>query len=513
MTSIQREPASRRRFYRLTVPITVDIGGGTYTAEDWSIGGFRVVGLREPVAEGEVVECTVHMPFQGFNVSFEQRAKVVRSGGGEAAFEFVELNERSREVLEFFSRGLVSGELANVDDVIQRIDIPVTPIPAEPNKGWPDQTWDRRIKRVLMGTFFAALALGIIAYFAVTIYSRLFRLEVETAVVAAAREEVSAPLGGQLQEAPVTAGMTVDRNDILCVLENPALARELEEARLGLEEARLGLKEAEAKVAIQREKVDIYGHIAELRAKAASDRVRALEKETALVAGEFGRKKGLLAEGALAQTELDLEEARLTRIRERLDTARAELLIAQEALAAVKKGMYFSGTRLEGGIAELEAEVATAREHVKLEEEQLVAVKKEYGVRVVRAPFAGKVVEVFRSVGNHVERGRALVLMERSNERYIEAFVTQSQATQIRVGSTARVYVPASDRRMQAEVISVDRTAGHTEAEGRRFLGQTTETRSACVRLVFREADLDELRRISTGWPVIVNFERARARG
>ncbi len=47
---------------------------------------------------------------------------------GALACEFHELTDRQRELLTFFARGVLSGEMESVDGIIRRIDSPVTPV-------------------------------------------------------------------------------------------------------------------------------------------------------------------------------------------------------------------------------------------------------------------------------------------------------------------------------------------------------------------------------------------------
>ena len=76
--NVFRERPSQRLHHRVTAPFYVEIGERVHQASDWSLGGFCIERYRgELPAAHTPLDCTLSLPFQGFNISFEARAEVV----------------------------------------------------------------------------------------------------------------------------------------------------------------------------------------------------------------------------------------------------------------------------------------------------------------------------------------------------------------------------------------------------------------------------------------------------
>lgn len=112
-----------------------------------------------PVAGAEL-PFHLTLPFQGFDVSFDIKAEVVRTNAAEKMFavRYTEIGERERELMQHFIEELVRGSMSDVEDTIQRIDVPVTPARLEPDTkkipgAMPVRRWP--VKTVVMTTFYA----------------------------------------------------------------------------------------------------------------------------------------------------------------------------------------------------------------------------------------------------------------------------------------------------------------------------------------------------------------------
>ena len=77
---VKRERPDQRRHHRVTAPLFVDVGGVRLRAADWSLGGLRIEDHPGPVPEvGALLPISLTLPFQGFEVSFDAKATVVRN--------------------------------------------------------------------------------------------------------------------------------------------------------------------------------------------------------------------------------------------------------------------------------------------------------------------------------------------------------------------------------------------------------------------------------------------------
>ena len=135
VVKVRRERPDQRRHHRLTAPLYVTIGPHTLRAADWSLGGLRLEGYPDRIPElGEAVEMNIALPYQSFAISFEARGEIVRRDPrtGMFALKFTELGERELRILEHFVEELVRGSMTDIEDTIQRIDVPVTPVSTKP---------------------------------------------------------------------------------------------------------------------------------------------------------------------------------------------------------------------------------------------------------------------------------------------------------------------------------------------------------------------------------------------
>ena len=88
-------------------------------ARDWSLGGLRIDGYGGRLPQlGEELDLAMTLPFQGFDISFTAKAKVVRSieDGKSFAVEYTEIGERELSVMHHFIEDLVRGAMSEVAD-------------------------------------------------------------------------------------------------------------------------------------------------------------------------------------------------------------------------------------------------------------------------------------------------------------------------------------------------------------------------------------------------------------
>jgi len=187
---VKRERPDQRRHHRVTAPLFVDVGGWRLRAADWSLGGLRVEGFPDAVpAPGAALDLHLTLPFQGFDVAFDAKAEVVRNDPdtGMFAVKFTELGERERALMSHFIEELVRGAMVDIEETINRIDVPVTPASLKPDPSPAREVPVRRwpVKTVVMTVLYILLGLVVFGYAGLLVYSNFYRLEVKTAVISA----------------------------------------------------------------------------------------------------------------------------------------------------------------------------------------------------------------------------------------------------------------------------------------------------------------------------------------
>merc|ERR1711974_386790 len=100
----------QRKHYRLTTPFWVHVENHTYKTNDWSVGGLSIDGFHREVEYGEVLELKIIIKFQGFNIEFNATAKALATNNNILRLKFEKLTDRSKNILQFFSQSIISGE-------------------------------------------------------------------------------------------------------------------------------------------------------------------------------------------------------------------------------------------------------------------------------------------------------------------------------------------------------------------------------------------------------------------
>lgn len=126
----------------------------------------------------------------------------------------------------------------------------------------------------------------------------------------------------------------------------------------------------------------------------------------------------------------------------------------------------------------------------------------------MRAPFAGKVLDIAVGPGSAMTRGTTLATFERETDRVVDAYLTQDEVFEVGLNDTAVVYVPALDTRLEAEVVRVDRTRGFVDEQQARYSWRAPMDRSALVSLRFTEPAAAAEAGVRAGLPASVIFKR-----
>ncbi len=243
---VKRERPDQRRHHRVTAPLFVDFDGHFVRAADWSLGGLRVERFPAPVPEvGTEISLEITLPFQGFDVSFKVSAEVVRNSktDGMFAVRFAQIGERERELMSHFIEELVRGSMVDVEDTIQRIDVPVTPASLEPDKPrisqLPAQRWPTKL--IAMSAFYVIAGMLIFGYAGLLAYANFFRMEIQTAVISAPVEQVEAQADGRVAWTALKPGDPVAAGETVLNLIDNQIEREIALADIVVQEKKAQL--------------------------------------------------------------------------------------------------------------------------------------------------------------------------------------------------------------------------------------------------------------------------------
>ena len=509
---IVRERPDQRRFHRVTAPLKVTMPTGECLgATNWSLGGLRLDNLVTSLpSPGDILHLTIELPFQGFDISFDVATKVVRLAKETRTLglEFLDLNERAHELMSHFINDLLRGQMATVEDTICRIDVPVTPISTQPDVNPTAETPVRRlpIKSIVMSTFYVVLGLAVFGYLAVLGYTKLMRLEVRSAVVTAPLAKITMPMDGYLVPVRMAVDARVQRGDEIARVVNSQIEQRIEDQKIEVDQAKSALRRAEEKFRIDQERMKLYQiinrtdrGIAKARVESAAEGLRAADANLTRVARLF--REDLIS-------EVKFEEAKQRQVTAESRLREAELgLERSTAMEAVSARRYYNHKEFVADLDMLALEVEAAQSRLKLAFRQLEKVEKIAANMTIRAPFDGRIVAVSQPGNVTVAKNEQVLVMEKSSDISITAYLDQDQVLSVGLNDVANVYLPSLGQTIEARVARIDRDNAFLDSEAGAYRWKEDAEKSASVSLQF---DLNSAvgRYVQAGLPAVVVFPR-----
>ena len=507
---------SRRKHYRIQAPLRVDIGGRVLDTVDWSVGGFLVEGYLGPEPEAQF-DVTLSIPFQGYTVTVPTRAELKRFDAktGTVAAQFVEMDERSRGLLEYFAKGLLSGEMSTVEGAIRRLDTPVTPVETKVEKAPEELSPWYPVKKTLRYAVYLLFGASLTWYVGSSVYYRVWRLQVSTASVVAPMEVLQSPNSGTIAELLVREGELVKPGDPLFrVVDQDAAADDLVLQRR-VDAAERALLELEARHAVETDKIEVYRSVLKAQMAASSARLGHLRQSGKLLERQRDRAVVLAESGALSDGAVDLANADYATTLAQIELARGDTQVFAANLEALDGGFLFEGDRLEASLPELESQIGLAQTDLIFAKREALAGQAQEGV-LVTAPFAGRVATVYRSEHTSAEQGDEVLVLEKNDARRVEAWLTPDEASYVKLHETVEVEIRSLGRTFQGVVVSLG--SPPSEADRSRLQGKDPKLKAVIdlVGLVqtgrygtsfdgaMRELAVSD----SVGLPVTVTFRR-----
>ena len=513
---VRRERPDQRRHHRVTAPLFVVVDGVRVRAADWSLGGLRVVQFPGEIPDvGAELALGMTLPFQGFDDSFDAKASVVRNDPDEAMFavQFTQLGERERELMQHFIEELVRGSMSDVEDTIQRIDVPVTPASLEPDANpkakIPVRRWP--VKTAVMSAFYLMLGLCILGFTGLLMYTNFYRMEIQTAVVAAPVEHVESQIDGKLLWRNLTPGDQVKAGEVVLQLNDNQIEREIELADIAVREQQNKLAYLKRRQADELERVQSFATIETKNIEQGKLEVQSIRAELYASEQEFKRYSILNRQGWTTDARREQSEKLFTTLKKSLERAQVELTARIELAEQNFGKRMYNGNDVVGTLGDIEAQVRQAELEVALFRDKKQALVHHKDRLAVRAPFDGTLLELPRVNESSVRKGDTIAIIEQRNRRHILAYLTQDEINKIGLGDEAMVFFPALNETHTARVFRIDRTSGFVREQDQRFnpgyswRGPTD--RSAKVLLALEDkrilADRDTYR---SGLPAVVVF-------
>ncbi|MBV6633047.1 MAG: PilZ domain-containing protein [Alphaproteobacteria bacterium] len=492
------------------------IDGKDYAVVNWSLGGLCLeVDEIGRLQKGDRLSGSAVLPFQGFDISFELKMEVCRidRNVGELGLSFVDLDDRATGLLSHYVDELVRGSMVVIEDTIQRIDVPVTPVSTKPDPNpiaeIPVRRWP--IKMVAMTGFYAFLGLIVFGYALLLAYSNIFVLEIDSAVVSAPVETITAKVDGELIIKITDAPTQIYRGQVLAEIANPALDRRIAAAGLAVAAAEAEVASIDQNLRSAQRRARDHEIIGLNNVKRAEARLSAELEELRIAKAELARADILLEKGLTTASKRDQLASRVTEQAARVEQTRIDVTELRQVSVKASGDNFFESARLATETDRLNADRKIASAELRNARRRVDLLQQERDDYLIKAPFNGRLIDNLRANGASIHKRDALFIVEQSHEREILAFVRQEQILRIGLGDPASIYIPALDRTIIGRVEVVDRTDGFVQAERSRYSWRTETDRSGMVRLSLpQDGSADD---VVAGLPAIVVFNQRAADG
>lgn len=509
---IHREHPSQRLHHRLNAPLSVTLEGHPpLLVKDWSLGGLGISDITDPLPnKGDEINLSLTLPFQGYDISFDAKAKVVWVDEQRASLgcQFVDFSERSYDLLNYFTEDLIRGHMGTFEDSICRIDVPVTPISTQPSTDHISDTPVRRlpIKTILMSTIYVVLGLLAFCYAGILLYSSFMRLEVKTSVVSTQLQTLKMPLDGEVLRVAFNRGENVKAGDILLTIRDQKLERQIHSAELKVKKARKNIWQMRQKNRIESERLKLYQIVSRTDRSISLARLVALREALKAADAHFLRIKKLKLSGTATATQFD--EARKNQAQAAAAVREAELLLEKNsAMAAASDRRHYNHKEFTTDLDLLTVDLEMAYSELKLELARLQQLEKLRAKLVLRAPFDGRIVDLYQSESAILVRSEPLLLLERANAITVTAYLNQQEILQVGLNDNANIFIPALNKHLQGLVIKIDRSSSFLDKNKTQYAWRDGKDRTAAVTIAIQTNKTNDSK-IRAGLPVVVIFDR-----
>lgn len=514
MVRIDIERPSQRLHHRVTAPMFVKVANQYYPAEDWSLGGCQLAQLKTDLPQlTETIHCILALPFQGFTISFQVTGTIMRAcpQNNSIAIKFNKLGEREQHLMEHFIDELVRGSMTAVEDTIQRIDTPVTPVSTKPDPNPVDTLPVKRfnVRNCFIAALYLSLGFFLFTYMGVTLYSQFVRLEVRTAVVTAPLEVVSAVMDGTVRRVTAYKGDMVKHGIPVLHLSHYKLEAQRQEALLTIKHTAAEIAQWQLRRKQELTRLKDFSLASGSLIRGLESTVSAARSALRVATAKQVRKTTLYEQGHETISNLEAARDQTDAAHQIFDTAEEALLRQKTMQIRAGDRRHFDGIKFVGDLDEVEAKLARAKATIKIAKSKLADIAIQEARLAVSSPFNGTLKELYVTTGSSYSRGDTLAVFEAPSRSVIHAFLNQEEILEIGLGAIASIYVPSTGTLLKGRITSIDRTEGFINEVASSYTWRGPKDRSALVELEIIQSN-DIITALVPGHPVTILFQRQK---
>jgi|GEM_PF-3315625 len=489
---IAYEPSDKRRFYRLTNPVRVRINGKKFITANWSVNAFKINDYTGDLTRSKETIAEFEINFQGFVVKFEQKIKVLRveRENNMLVAEYVDVSPRNREILSYFSKGLITGEFQPFDEVIRHIDIPITDEYVD--KTFREGEEKKSFSRDLSILIYILVGIAVLMYIFNLYHSNVNLLRVDSAVVSGKTELITSPARGILSKIFVQEGKIAEKGKPLFKIDDVKTQREIEEKKNEILKNRALLKEKQNQLIALQSRLENYKKDFSFKLNVQEKIIDSIGKRLDLLNNEMEKKTRLYERKLISRPEIDALQTEIIEQEKELAAANYEYYHIYQNIRDPESGTNSEIHKREDSKS-LKAEIEKIKEIININKKELAYVEALNEQNTVKAPFKSYLAEVLAFEGKYVdERTPVLFLKDVTGEKFIEAYLTEEEALKLKLGFPVEINIPSQDINTKGKLVKLEK---RQEFLGKNFI----------VAII--EPEISEiLNSISDGTPASVIF-------
>lgn len=510
--TVYREPNRQRKYIRVKMPINIEIDGVKYLADDWSLGGMKILDIDPGVYRGDHLTATIKIPFVDFDFSFEVLCEI-RNRNSDKRYlgcQFVDISEEQLNLLKYFIDAYISGKVASVDGVLKvdlenQLETETADKATAEDYGIKKTDRKRDIKKWLNISLLAAAGLIISILTVTAIYKRIFVVESRMAGVVAPVVKIRATGKGYMRGDRLKPGDIIPPGSVIARIVDQEIYNQLEMAKSDLSEEENRVVELNKRLKERESFFREYKILAGANLNRAEAEYREARENYSFYQGKYNRGKELHKQGVISNEEFERRLNTKQRMRERLLSKEAKLKEAQSNRRVADQNYYYTGTRVEGGEpGKIRMQIGIARGKLKNLRSRISTLQKQIDSQTVISKNSYEIVKVRHFPDEWVERGDVIceVVNSISDTSLVEALIDLDDAPGISIGQSVNVFIPSTDSFIEGEVTEIYCQEPNMRLTGLPdFRGPDKQFASVLIRI--RKRDL------RIGLPVKVKFTKS----
>ncbi|MEC8328103.1 MAG: HlyD family efflux transporter periplasmic adaptor subunit [Pseudomonadota bacterium] len=430
MAHIVSEKNSKRKAHRISVPLLVEIDKHVYESKDWSVDGIGILECPLELEVDQKIPARIIFPITDSTLAISVTLICKNTVNGNIGFAFDNLSHKHKRLLRHYIEQVIEGKLENVEDLVAIATAPVVSSPINTALNLSDantlaltRQFSFRSKLVLSFAVLFLLVLGLSLFYKINYEVK------STGVVLGNTYVVKASKSGVLESMYLKEGASVEENDVIATIIDPDITTEL--AKLNnkitvLKSSKQALlNEAPESIVIEQ------GLLAPLKQQ-ESRHLASLE-----------RARLLLKDNVLTQKDYDYIENRWLQslVSLRKEQQRIER-VKLETEQALSKSNLLSSQRIT--------------EQLLIAQQELSLLEMQHK-RPVTSLVAGRLVNTPFNTGANVTENDVVAIVETKQTPFLIIVVPNEQMLSLKLGQSARVYIPKTKTELNAHIVSFGR--------------------------------------------------------